>query len=137
MPGKTPRVPGYRRHTSGQARVTLDGKEQDLAVADYNGDGLPDIFVANDKLFNSLFHNKGHAQFDEVAFETGVALPEQGNLISGMGVDFRDLNNDGYLDATEAAAVPWLQKSFSQADTDHNGKIGKDEFRSAQSAQPK
>ena len=79
------------------------GKGMGVAVADYDGDGLPDIFVANDKLFNSLFHNRKTADafvpvFDEVAFETGVALPENGNLISGMGVDFRDLNNDGYPD---------------------------------------
>jgi hypothetical protein len=74
------------------------GKGMGIGIADYDGDGLTDIFVANDKLFNFLFHNKGDARFDEVAFETGVALPEHGNLISGMGVDFRDLNNDGYPD---------------------------------------
>jgi len=79
------------------------GKGMGVAVADYDGDGLPDIFVANDKLFNFLFHNKGNNRFDEVAFEAGVALPEHGNLISGMGTDFRDLNNDGLPDITIAA----------------------------------
>jgi hypothetical protein len=74
------------------------GKGMGIGIADYDGDGLSDIFVANDKLFNFLFHNKGNARFEEVAFETGVALPEHGNLISGMGVDFHDLNNDGYPD---------------------------------------
>jgi hypothetical protein len=74
------------------------GKGMGVGVADYDGDGLPDIFVANDKLFNTLFHNQGNVHFEEVAFETGVALPEHGNLISGMGVDFRDLNNDGSPD---------------------------------------
>jgi hypothetical protein len=74
------------------------GKGMGVGVADYDGDGLPDIFVANDKLFNFLFHNKGRGIFEEVSFETGVALPEQGNVISGMGVDFRDLNNDGRPD---------------------------------------
>ena len=76
------------------------GKGMGVGVADYDGDGLPDIFVANDKVFNFLFHNKGNTRFDEVAFETGVALPEQGNVISGMGADFRDLNNDGLPDIT-------------------------------------
>lgn len=74
------------------------GKGMGVGIADFDGDGLPDIFVANDKLFNFLFHNRGNAKFEEVAFETGVALPEHGNLISGMGVDFRDWNNDGYPD---------------------------------------
>jgi hypothetical protein len=74
------------------------GKGMGVGVADYDGDGLPDIFVANDKLFNFLFHNKGNGIFEEVSFEAGVALPEQGNVISGMGVDFRDLNNDGRPD---------------------------------------
>jgi hypothetical protein len=74
------------------------GKGMGVGVADYDGDGLPDIFVANDKLFNFLFHNKGHSRFEEQAFETGVALPEHGNLISGMGVSFDDLNNDGHPD---------------------------------------
>jgi hypothetical protein len=74
------------------------GKGMGVGVADYDGDGLIDIFVTNDKLFNSLFHNKGNVRFEEVAFETGVALPEHGNFISGMGVDFKDINNDGYPD---------------------------------------
>ncbi len=79
------------------------GKGMGVGVADYDGDGLPDIFVANDKLFNFLFHNKGGNQFDEVAFESGVALAEHGNLISGMGVDFRDVNNDGLPDIAVVA----------------------------------
>ena len=61
-------------------------------------DGLMDIFVANDKTYNSLFHNKGGGRFEEVAFETGVAVTENGELISGMGVDFRDIDNDGIPD---------------------------------------
>jgi len=79
------------------------GKGMSAAIADYDNDGLLDIFVTNDKLFNFLYHNKGHNHFEEVGFELGVALPEHGNLISGMGCDFRDLNNDGYPDIALAA----------------------------------
>jgi len=81
----------------------LPGKGMGIGIADHDNDGLPDIFVANDKLFNFLFHNRGNNKFDEVAFETGVALPQNGNFISNMGVDFRDLNNDGLADLAMAA----------------------------------
>jgi len=73
------------------------GKGMGGGMADYDLDGRPDIFVTNDALYNSLFHNRGN-KFDEVAFETGVALTEDGAFISGMGLDFRDFNNDGYPD---------------------------------------
>jgi hypothetical protein len=79
------------------------GKGMSAAIADYDNDGLMDIFVTNDKLFNFLYHNKGHNRFEEVAFDVGVALPQNGTLISGMGCDFRDLNNDGYPDIALAA----------------------------------
>jgi enediyne biosynthesis protein E4 len=73
------------------------GKGMGVGVADYDLDGRPDLFVTNDASYNSLFHNLGN-RFEEVAFETGVALPEDGSFISGMGLDFRDFNNDGYPD---------------------------------------
>jgi hypothetical protein len=85
------------------------GKGMGVGVADYDGDGFPDIFVTNDKLFNFLFHNKGNVRFEEVAFEAGVALPEHGNLISNMGVDFRDFDNDGWPDI---AIVALAQETF-------------------------
>ncbi len=73
------------------------GKGMGVGVADYDADGRPDLFVTNDAYYNSLFHNLGD-KFEEVATEAGVALPEDGNFISGMGLDFRDVNNDGLPD---------------------------------------
>jgi hypothetical protein len=73
------------------------GKGMGVGMADYDLDGRPDLFVTNDVSYNSLFHNVGN-KFEEVAFETGVALTEDGSFISGMGLDFRDFNNDGYPD---------------------------------------
>ena len=104
------------------------GKGMGVGVADYDGDGWPDIFVANDKLFNFLFHNKGNGLFEEVAFETGVALPEQGNVISGMGVDFRDLNNDGRPDiilvALDKETFPIYRNDDKTGFTDVTAKTG-------------
>jgi len=78
------------------------GKSMGVAVADYDLDGKPDLFVTNDTEYNFLFHNLG-SKFDEVAFQTDVALVEEGAFVSGMGTDFRDINNDGYPDITYAA----------------------------------
>ena len=74
------------------------GKGMGAAIADFDLDGLMDIFVTNDKMENSLFHNKGGAKFEEIAFDAGVALTEDGRFISGMGVDARDIDNDGLPD---------------------------------------
>ncbi len=78
------------------------GKGMGGAMADYDLDGRPDIFVTNDASYNFLFHNLGD-RFEEVAFQKGVALAEDGNFISGMGVDFRDFDNDGYPDLSFVA----------------------------------
>jgi tetratricopeptide (TPR) repeat protein len=74
------------------------GKGMGVAVADYDDDGWIDIFVANDTLPNFLFRNNGRGKFEEVALASGVALNESGRPVSGMGVDFRDYDNDGRPD---------------------------------------
>jgi hypothetical protein len=74
------------------------GKGMGVGIADYDLDGWMDIFVANDKVYNSFFHNLGGGKFEEIAFESGLALAEDARFISGMGVDFRDIDNDGYPD---------------------------------------
>jgi hypothetical protein len=65
------------------------GKGMAVAVADYDGDGFPDLFVTNDKMPNFLFHNLRNGRFEEAAFDAGVALPDTGTEMSAMGVDFR------------------------------------------------
>jgi Flp pilus assembly protein TadD len=74
------------------------GKGMGVAVADYDDDGLIDVFVANDTLPNFLFRNLGNGKFDEVALSAGVAVNESGRPVSSMGVDFRDYDNDGRPD---------------------------------------
>jgi hypothetical protein len=71
------------------------GKGMGVAIADYDGDGWMDIFVANDNERNFLFRNRSGRGFDEVAVESFVAYTDNGIPVSSMGVDFRDWNNDG------------------------------------------
>ncbi|HLN02574.1 MAG TPA: CRTAC1 family protein [Bryobacteraceae bacterium] len=74
------------------------GRGMGVAIADYDDDGYPDIFVANDNAANQLFHNIHGERFEEVALDAGVALGEDGNVLSGMGADFRDVRNAGLPD---------------------------------------
>ncbi len=77
---------------------TRPGKGMSIAAADSTLGGRMDLFVTNDKLVNSFFRNLGGGKLEEAAFERNVALREDGVFISGMGTDFRDMDNDGYPD---------------------------------------
>jgi len=81
------------------------GKGMGVAFADYDGDGFEDVFVANDSVRSFLFRNRGNGAFDEVGVESGVALREDGKPIAGMGVDFRDFDNDGRPDLVVSGMV--------------------------------
>ncbi len=66
--------------------------------ADYDGDGWPDIYVANDSSPSLLYHNNEGKSFTEVAVTAGVAFSDDGREQAGMGVDFGDYDNDGLPD---------------------------------------
>jgi hypothetical protein len=68
------------------------------AWGDYDNDGDPDLFVANDTTPNYLYRNNGDGTFTDVGVSSGVAFSEDGREQAGMGVEFEDLNNDGWLD---------------------------------------
>jgi hypothetical protein len=75
--------------------TTQIGKGMGVAIADYDGDGWMDIFVANDNERNFLFRNRQGKRFDEIGVEAGVGYTEDGIPVSSMGVDFRDYRNEG------------------------------------------
>jgi len=74
------------------------GKGMGISIADFNGDGFMDVFVANDTEPNFLFLNQGNGTFKESGLEFGVAYNSQGSSVSGMGSDARDFDNDGWVD---------------------------------------
>ena len=79
------------------------GKGMGIGLADFDGDGYLDLFVANDTEPNSLFHNLRNGTFEEIGFMAGVAYPEAGKALSGMGADARDIDDDGKPDIFHTA----------------------------------
>jgi hypothetical protein len=69
-----------------------------VAVGDYDEDGWPDVFVANDGVPDFLFHNDGNGRFTEVGLLAGVAVARDGKARAGMGTEFADYDGDGRLD---------------------------------------
>jgi len=74
------------------------GRTMGVTSGDFDGDGYPDIFVANDRTENFLFHNKKDGTFEEIAVEAGVAYGQNGESTSAMGPVFADIDGDGRFD---------------------------------------
>lgn len=78
--------------------VSNAGKGLGVLWTDYNNDGQPDIFVANDAVEDFLYHNNGDGTFKDVAVSAGIAYNSEGRATASMGVANGDYDNDGLLD---------------------------------------
>lgn len=84
------------------------GLNLSVGAGDYDDDGWPDLFVANDGLEAYLYHNRGNGTFANVALEAGMALTPDGLEMAAMCISLADYDNDGRLDLyiSDFQAVP-------------------------------
>jgi hypothetical protein len=69
-----------------------------ILTADFDNDGWPDIYVANDSTASALYQNRKNGKFQDIAIEAGCALSPDGKPQAGMGVSAADYDLDGNLD---------------------------------------
>ncbi len=77
---------------------TLPGRAMGVTVGDYDNDGWPDIYVANDTMASYMFHNNHDGTFTNVAVNVNVAYGQNGEESTAMGPIFGDYDNDGWQD---------------------------------------
>jgi enediyne biosynthesis protein E4 len=89
-----------------------------VLTADFDNDGWPDIYVANDSSPSALYQNKKNGKFTDIAIEAGCALSPDGKPQAGMGISAADYDLDGNLDIVKtnfAGDTPSLYHSVGGA----------------------
>jgi hypothetical protein len=81
--------------TSTSGIFDTSSKSLGVAMLDFDQDGWPDLFVANDTQPNKLYRNQRNGKFKDVALEMGLAFSNEGKARAGMGVDIADFDNSG------------------------------------------
>lgn len=111
---------GKFEDVSARAGILKAGSHFGLGVlaGDFDNDGWPDIYVANDRSASLLFHNKHNGTFEEIGVLAGAAYDADGKTTAGMGVASADFDHDGWLDI--------LKTNFSDESTSlyHNTQQG-------------
>ena len=108
-PQGLPGLPDFLYHNEGGGRFREVANDVGIRDADraygfgvtwcdFDNDGHPDIYVANDSMPNYLWRNKGNGTFEEIGMQAGCALSADGRPQSSMGVAVGDYNNDGWMD---------------------------------------
>ncbi len=69
-----------------------------VQAGDYDNDGWPDLFVANDGIQAYLYHNNRDGMFTDVGMTSGMALTSEGSAMAAMCISLGDYDNDGFLD---------------------------------------
>ena len=81
--------------TAASGIFDTSSKSLGVAMLDFDQDGWPDLFVANDTQPNKLYRNLRNGKFKDAAVEAGLAFSADGKARAGMGVDVGDFENSG------------------------------------------
>lgn len=91
-------IPRFEDVTTASGIAKHPGPGLGITIADFDDDGWPDVFVANDGKPNRLWMNKRDGTFNEEGVARGVAFTMSGQAFAGMGIAVGDADNDGLLD---------------------------------------
>jgi len=100
------------------------GRTMGVTIGDFTGEGWDDIYVANDRTENFLFHNKHDGTFENIASDTGTAFGQNGESTSAMGPVFADFENRGALDL-------WVSDARYNRMLRNNGQMSFDDVGAA------
>ncbi len=84
----------FREVTAKAGLESSQGKSLGLVLGDFDGDGWPDIFVANDSVMNFFYRNRRDGTFEESGLASGAGFSGDGQAEAGMGVDAAYLEGD-------------------------------------------
>ncbi len=88
----------FRDRTADAGFAVEPGYGLNLAVADFSGDGLPDLYVGNDSQPNRLFVQQGPWRFEDRGMAAGLAVNFEGNAQATMGIALGDVDGNGRPD---------------------------------------
>ena len=88
----------FTNATSASKIVQPNGKNLAVGAFDWNNNGWPDLFVANDGQPAYLYENLHNGKFHEIAEAAGMAYSSHGNTMAAMCISLGDYDNDGWFD---------------------------------------